>query len=155
MDSDDEEIVDILDIDFTLATSNPFGAVSHACITARGCLLSIWLDADLGIHFNTGVSPEDFGWEDSCLAPRKLLPDVHSGDHEDIVHTALFFLPLQVDRTAFRSQGIVLRAVGDASTSDTFQRIGYMDQHGIETHLRGVGIELLCDTAEPRVFKWT
>jgi hypothetical protein len=100
------------------------------------------------------MSPEDFGWEDSCLALRKVLLDVHSGDPKGIVHISLFFLPLQINRTCFRPQGIVLRAVEDASTSDAFQRIGYMDPRGIETHLQGVGIELLCDTAESRVFKW-
>jgi hypothetical protein len=154
LDSDNEDVVDILDIDFTLATSNPFGAVSKAYIIEHRRLISVWLDTDFGIHFKTGMSPEDFGWEDSCLALRKVLLDVHSGDPKGIVHISLFFLPLQINRTCFRPQGIVLRAVEDASTSDAFQRIGYMDPRGIETHLQGVGIELLCDTAESRVFKW-
>jgi hypothetical protein len=149
MDSDNEDIVEILHIDFSLAISNPFGAVSHACMTARGRLLPIRLDADRGIHFNTGVSPRDFGWEASCFAPRKVLLNFHSADHDDTAHTPLFFLLVKVDRTASRPQPIIPRAGGDASTSDTFHCIGYMDPHGIETHLRSVGTELLYDTVEP------
>jgi hypothetical protein len=102
MDSDNEDIVEILHIDFSLAISNPFGAVSHACMRARSRLLPIRLDADRGVHFNTGLSLGDFGWEALCFAPGKVLLDVHFTDHDDTAHTSLFFLLVRVDRTASR-----------------------------------------------------
>jgi hypothetical protein len=152
---DHEDDVEILDIEYTLASSNPFGALSWACVTARGHLLPIWLDANFNIHFVTGDFPDDFGWQEWDITPGKVYLDITSGEkalQEVIVRKPLFLLIVQRCKSTFGSQGIVLRAVQDSPRPNAFQRIGYWTSWGFVRSVRDALIELAWDTAERQVF---
>jgi hypothetical protein len=157
----DRETVDveILDIHYTPVGSNPFAAVNHACITARGCLLPIWIDTKLQIHYRHKKSSSELSWPRNQSDSPDIDLDVTSGEeanHECINQVPLQLLVLQRAKRNIHSNFIVLRAVKGASTPNTFQRIGYTGRTKWwwENNFRGVCLDVLCDTTERQVFRW-
>jgi hypothetical protein len=152
---DVENLAEILEIEYSLASSNPYGAVSHACITVRGFLLAIQLDADWGIHLDLGDLQDETSGQESRMSLGTFFRDIHAGQmavHATIVQESLFLCVLQRNHEIFRSCAIVLRAMADALEPRTFQRIGYWETND-STYLQNVIVDVICDTSERQVFK--
>jgi hypothetical protein len=150
-----EEALEILDIGYTLATSNPFGSVSNASITVRGFAFSIEMDAEWCIHLLTGGLQDEISHQQSRTPLGTILPDVQAGEwaqHATIVQDPLFLCILLRGYETFRSCGIVLRAVREASQPQTFQRIGLWNPDWCP-HIGRVILDVMCDTTERQVFR--
>lgn len=117
IDNDFAEFAEILEIEYSLATPNPFGAVSSASITVRGFLLAIQLNVKWCIHLDLD------GLQKFRMPLGRIILDVHAGEmtqHTNIVQEPLFLCVLRRVNKVFRPSGIILRAVGDASELRTF-----------------------------------
>jgi hypothetical protein len=152
----DADDLEILDIKYTLASSNPFGAVSQACITARGYLFPVWLDDDLCIHYDTDKSLNHIDWAGGNRSGEAFL-DVTSGERardEVIEQEPLQLLIMRRHNSLHGFIGIILREVNDVSIPRTYQRIGYISTYQASWSHEAVHIGVLCDVAERRVFRW-
>jgi hypothetical protein len=152
----DADDLEILDIKYTLASSNPFGAISQACITARGYLFPVWLDDDLCIHYDTDESLNHIDWAEGNKSGRVYL-DVTSGERardEIMVQEPLRLLIMRGYNSLNGFMGIVLRAVKAASAPKTYQRIGYMDSYSARWSHEAVHVGVLCDITDRQVFRW-
>jgi hypothetical protein len=151
--------VEILDIEYTPIRSNSLAAVKKACITARGCLLPVWMDTNLHIHYRQDNSSSELGWPEEQSASPDICLDVTSGEeanHEFINQAPLQLMILQRGLRNKDSVFIVLRAVENVSTPNTFQRIGYIGgtSWSWQSSFRGVCLDALCETTERQIFKW-
>jgi hypothetical protein len=150
-----EEVLEILNIEYTLATSNPYGSVSNASITVRGFIFSIEMDAEWCIHLCPDGLKDESSHQESRTQLGTMVPDVQAGEmgqHATITQEPLLLCILLRGYETFRSCGIVLRAMGDASQPRTFQRIGLWNPDWCP-HIGRVILDVLCDTAERQVFK--
>lgn len=125
----DTELVDVLDVDYTLASSNVFGAVTYASVTMSGTLLPVSLDADFSLRLNMNSSTSKVDVQTPLVPLKgKFVLDVETGDgavHEIITQKELFLLILMTSSTEFTPIGIVLRATWEETDVPTFERIGF------------------------------
>jgi hypothetical protein len=156
MKSQYEEVLEILNVEYTLATSNPFGSVSDASITVRGIALPVQLDAESWcIHLSLDNLLGENSHQDSRIRLPAINPGVEAGEeaqHANLSQESLFLCMLLSGITSLLSCGIVLRAVEGASEPRTFQRIGLWNPSW-ENYANAVILDIVCDSAEREVFK--
>lgn len=146
--------LEVLDIDFTLATSNLYGSVNHACVQMSGPLLPIRLDPDWSIHFDVNSS-QDFPDRHESWLPLygRIHWDVHVGEmafHDVLVQKPLYLLVLMTLETEFGSRGIVLRATSVTSEIPIFERVGAWSSGADNVWCDAVDIAM--DTTEKQIF---
>jgi hypothetical protein len=151
------EVIDVLDVSYALATSNPFGPVTYGLLTLRGLLVPVWP------KHTSGTSGFDLHFGSQTSNSRKV--SIQLGECRwDIIgddnHTCtemnlddqLFLLPVLKcpGPTDTAPVCIVLKAA--QGRIDCFQRVGILKESlGTIVSLRNVFWGLWFETAERRI----
>jgi hypothetical protein len=122
------EDLEVIHVSYALASTNPFGPVTHASIVARGFLIPVCVQrpressgTHFSIHFSAGISRS----QDQHVFLRDLAVDVfgeNAAHFEVALDEQLFLVPVLRSSNSIMEAGIVVRIV--QNETDVYQRVG-------------------------------